>query len=185
MSDTSFDICDQINSLIGDLTKMQREMTAESDIALDKAAAVIAAEQRRIFAQANFLRNKKNHVYKFADSSLIRVTKKKLGRAKIKAYIGFDTPTLKAYPELILVEFGRPGKSARHSKDTEKVEVKRKVKGKFFKQKTHFTRKKGKFPEAATVMPIRAGFNLAKESALAAYAEDMFNRARELFTGGN
>lgn len=168
MSNTSFDICDQINSLIGDLTNMQREMTAESDIALDKAAAVIAAEQRRIFAQANFLRNKKNHVYKFADSSLIRVTKKKLGRAKIKAYIGFDTPTLKAYPELILVEFGRPGKSARHSKNTDKN-----------------GRKKGDFPQYATVMPIRAGFNLAKESALAAYAEDMFNKARELFTGGN
>lgn len=168
MSNTSFDICDQINSLIGDLTNMQREMTAESDIALDKAAAVIAAEQRRIFAQANFLRDKKNHIYKFADSSLIRVTKKKLGRAKIKAYIGFDTPTLKAYPELILVEFGRPGKSARYSKDTDKN-----------------GRKKGDFPQYATVMPIRAGFNLAKESALAAYAEDMFNKARELFTGGN
>lgn len=177
----SFDICDQINELIGDLTGMQREMTAESDIALDKAAAVVAAEQRRIFAQAHFERDKKKHVYKYADGSLIRVTKKKLGRAKLKAYIGFDTPTLRAYPELILVEFGRPGKSARHSKDTEEVEVKRKVKGKFFKQKTRFTRKKGKFPEVATVMPIRAGFNLAKESALAAYAEDMFDRAEEIF----
>lgn len=166
MSDTSFDICNQLNEMIGDLTKMQREMTAESDIALDKAAAVIAAEQRRIFAQANFERNKKNHVYKFADSSLIRVTKKKLGQAKIKAYVGFDSATISAYPELILVEFGRPGKSPRHSKDTDKI-----------------GRKKGEFP--ATVMPIRAGFNLAKESALAAYAEDMFNKARELFTGGN
>lgn len=163
----SFDICDQINALIGDLTSMQREMTAESENALDKAAAVIAAEQRRIFAQANFRRTKRKHVYKYANDSLIRVTKKKLGRAKLKAYIGFDTPTLKAYPELILVEFGRPGKSARHSKGTDK-------KG----------RKKGDFPDVATVMPIRAGFNLAKESALAAYAEDMFNRAAELFRGG-
>lgn len=166
MSSTSFDFCDQINSLIGDLTDMQREMTAESDVALDKAAAVIAAEQRRIFAQANFLRDKKNHVYKYADSSLIRVTKKKLGRAKIKAYIGFDTPTLEAYPELILVEFGRPGKSARRSKDTDKN-----------------GRKKGDFPQYATVMPIRAGFNLAKESALAAYKDDMLNRAAELWRG--
>lgn len=165
--DNAFDICAQIDNLIDDLNLMQCEMTAESDIALDKAAAVIAAEQRRIFAQAKFLRDKKNHVYKYADSSLIRVTKNKLGRAKIKAYIGFDTPTLEAYPELILVEFGRPGKSARHSEDTDKN-----------------GRKKGTFPDVATVMPIRAGFNLAKESALATYAEDMFNRARELFTGG-
>lgn len=163
----SFDICDQINAFIGDLTSMQREMTAESEIALEKAAEVIAAEQRRIFAQANFKRTKKNHVYKNASESLIRITKKQLGRAKLKAYIGFDTPTLKEYPELILVEFGRPGKSARHSKGTDKL-----------------GRKKGDFPAAATVMPIRAGFNLAKESALAAYAEDMFDRAEEIFNGG-
>lgn len=180
----AFDICGQIDNLIDDLNVMQREMTAESENALEKAAEVIAAEQRRIFAQANFKRGKEKHVYKNVNDSLIRVTKKKLGRAKLKAYIGFDTPTLKAYPELILVEFGRPGKSARHSGDTEEVEVKRKVKGKLFKQKTRFTRKKGDFPAAATVMPIRAGFNLAKESALAAYAEDMFNRAAEIFRGG-
>ena len=162
----AFDICGQIENLIEDLNVMQREMTAESEIALEKAAEVIAAEQRRIFAQAHFERGEKR-VYKYANESLIRVTKKKLGRAKLKAYVGFDTETLKAYPELILVEFGRPGKSPRHSKGTDKL-----------------GRKKGDFPAAATVMPIRAGFNLAKESALAAYAEDMFNRAAELFRGG-
>ena len=90
----SFDICDQINEFIGDLTRMQREMTAESEIALGKAAEVIAAEQRRIFAQANFKRDKKNHVYKYANDSLIKITQKKLGRAKLKAYIGFDTLTI-------------------------------------------------------------------------------------------
>lgn len=163
----AFDICAQIDNLIEDLNVMQREMTAESEIALDKAAEVIAAEQRRIFAQAHFERNKEKHVYKNVNDSLIRITKKKLGRAKLKAYVGFDTETLKAYPELILVEFGRPGKSANHSKRTDKL-----------------GRKKGDFPAAATVMPIRAGFNLAKESALAAYAEDMFDRAAELFRGG-
>lgn len=163
----AFDICAQIDNLIEDLNVMQREMTAESEIALEKAAEVIAAEQRRVFAQAHFERDNKKRVYKYANDSLIRITKKKLGRAKLKAYIGFDTQTLDAYPELILVEFGRPGKSARHSKGTDKL-----------------GRKKGDFPVAATVMPIRAGFNLAKESALAAYAEDMFDRAAEIFNGG-
>ncbi len=166
MSDVMLDLCEQLKDFMNDLTKMQKEMTAESELALDKAAEIIATNQRRVFAQANFERNKKNHVYKFADSSLIRVTKKKLGRAKIKAYIGFDSATIRAYPELILVEFGRPGKSPRHSKDTDKI-----------------GRKKGEFP--ATVMPIRAGFNLAKESAISAYADDMFNKATNLFLGGN
>lgn len=167
----AFDICAQIDNLIEDLNVMQREMTAESEIALEKAAAVIAAEQRRIFAQAHFKRTEKR-VYKYANESLIRVTKKKLGRAKLKAYIGFDTPTLKEYPELILVEFGRPGKSPRHSGTKTRRTKKRE------------SVEKGDFPAAATVMPIRAGFNLAKESALAAYAEDMFDRAAEIFNGG-
>lgn len=162
----TFDICDQINSLIGDLTSMQREMTEESDRALDKAAEVIAESQRRIFAHAYFMRDKKNHVYRYADSSLITVSKKKLGRAKIKAYIGFDTETIREYPELIVIEFGRPGKSDRHSGSTDKN-----------------GHKKGNFPEAATVMPIRVGLNLAKESALAVYADAMFNRAAELWRG--
>lgn len=168
----AFDICAQIDNLIEDLNVMQREMTAESEIALDKAAAVIAAEQRRVFAQAHFERDNKKRVYKNVNDSLIRITKKKLGRAKLKAYIGFDTPTLKAYPELILVEFGRPGKSPRHSGTKTRRTKKRE------------SVEKGDFPAAATVMPIRAGFNLAKESALAAYAEDMFNRAAEIFRGG-
>lgn len=162
----TFDICDQINALIGDLTTMQREMTAESDRALDKAAEVIAESQRRIFAHANFKRDKENHVYKYADNSLIKVSKKKLGTAKIRAYIGFDSETISEYPELILVEFGRPGKSDRHSRSTDKN-----------------GRKKGDFPEAATVMPIRVGLNLAKENALAAYADAMFDRAIAIWQG--
>ena len=86
--DNAFDICAQIDNFIDDLNVMQREMAAESDTAIDEAAAVIAAEQRRIFAKAHFERKKKR-VYKYANDSLIRVTKKKLGRAKIKAYIGY------------------------------------------------------------------------------------------------
>ncbi len=143
---------------------MEREITAVNQTALEKAAAIILTEQRRIFAQAKFLRDKKKHVYKGANNSLISARFKKTGRAKIKAYIGFDTSTLKAYPELFWVEFGRPGKSPGHSKATDK-------KG----------RKKGKFPQEAMVMPIRAGFNLACENALSAYADEMFNRISERF----
>ena len=109
---------------------------------------------------------KNNGVPSARNIRLIQISKKKIGKARIKAYVGFDTQTIKEYPELILIEFGRPGKSPRHSKTTDKLK-----------------RKKGSFPEAATVMPIRAGFNLAKESALAAYAQDMFDRAQQLFNG--
>ena len=160
----SNDICSQISDLIGDLQGMTTELSAESETAAEKAAEVIASEQRRIFAKAHFERVKKPHVYKYVNPTLISITKQKTGRAKVKMLVGFDTETLQAYPELLVIEFGRPGISPKHSSSTDKL-----------------GRKKGKFPGAATVMPIRVGFESAKEAALKTYADDMFAKASELY----
>lgn len=162
----SFDICAQIDNFIEDLNVMQREIFEENATAIGNAAETIMNEQRRIFAKANFLRSKKKHQYKHVNGSLINTTIKRSGRAKLKAYIGFDTDTLREYPELILVEFGRPGISPKHSQSTDKL-----------------GRKKGDFPEAATVMPIRAGFWLARNTALAIYAEKMFKFVQGFWNG--
>lgn len=158
------DICAQLTELIGDLSAMSAELNAESEKAAEKAARVIQSEQRRIFAKASFKRDKKSHKYKFASSAQIGITESKSGKYRVKMQVGFDTETLREYPELLMIEFGRPGKSPRHSKSTDTL-----------------GRKKGEFPEAATVMPIRAGFELAKEQALKAYSEDMLDKAEELF----
>lgn len=160
----SNDICAQITDLIGDLSAMQGELTGESESAAQSAARVIASEQQRIFAQAHFLRDKKNHVYKDASGSLIKIIKRKTGKARVKMLVGFDTDTIREYPELLVIEFGRPGKSPRHSAAVDKR-----------------GRKKGVFPTNANVMPIRVGFQLAKEEAFRKYADLMFNRAQELF----
>lgn len=145
---------------------MQGELSDESEAAAENAARLIAVQQRRIFAQANFLREKEKHVYKGANEGLISITKRKTGKARVKMLIGFDTETLRKYPELLVIEFGRPGKSPEHSGSTDKR-----------------GRKKGKFPEYATVMPIRVGFQLAKEEALRQYAKEMFDKAQNLFRG--
>lgn len=159
------DICAQINDLIGDLSGMSAELETESEIAAMSAANVIASEQRRIFAKAHFERGNEKHVYKNVSGDLIRIARQKAGKAQVKMRVGFDTETLREYPELLIIEFGRPGKSARCSGDKDKL-----------------GRKKGDFPEKATVMPIRVGFELAKEETMQAYADDMLDKAEELFS---
>lgn len=162
----SNDICAQINDMIGDLSGMSRELVSESETAAVRAAEVIASEQRRIFAKAHFERNKEKHVYKNVGGGLISISRRRAGAAQVKICVGFDSEVLREYPELLIIEFGRPGKSARHSGSTDKL-----------------GRKKGTFPEAATVMPIRVGFELAKEKALQTYADDMLGKAENLFRG--
>lgn len=158
------DISRQISELIGDLSGMSADIDAESEVAAEKAADVIRSEQARIFAKASFKRDKAKHKYKNVNGGLITVTKRKIGTVRTKMIVGFGTETLREYPELLLIEFGRPGKSPKHSKTLDTL-----------------NRKKGDFPAAAVVMPIRAGFELAKEQALQAYSEDMLDKAEKLF----
>lgn len=161
------DIGAQLTELMGDLSAMSAEINAESEQAAQKAALIIRDHQTRIFAKAHFKRDKASHVYKNAGGGLITVTKRKIGKVRTKMLVGFDSETLREYPELLMIEFGRPGKSARHSSST----MKRKGK----------EVKKGKFPEEAVVMPIRVGFEAAKEQALAVYSEDMLDKTEKLF----
>lgn len=158
------DIGAQITELMGDLSAMSAEINAESEQAAQKAALIIRDHQTRIFAKAHFKRDKASHVYRNAGGGLITVTKRKIGKVRTKMLVGFDSETLREYPELLMIEFGRPGKSARHSKVTDSR-----------------GRKKGKFPEEAVVMPIRVGFEAAKEQALAVYSEDMLDKTEKLF----
>ncbi len=158
------DICLQLTRLCGDLSGMQAEINTASGNAAETAAKVIQQEQERVFKKAHFKRTKKRHRYQNANEGLITISKRKLTSSRLRLAAGFDTPTLKAYPELVMIEFGRPGKSPGHSKNTDKL-----------------GRKKGKFPEAATVMPIRTGFELAKEKAFKAYSENMLDKVQRQF----
>ncbi len=151
------DICLQLTRLCGDLSGMQAEINTASENAAEAAAKTIQAEQRRVFAKANFERDKKkSRTYKNAGGDLIAIYKSDPKRGMCKFEIGYDTRTLRVYPELLVIEFGRPGKSPGRSKNTDKL-----------------GRKKGKFPEEAVVMPIRMGFQIAKDEAYGKYDEQL------------
>lgn len=159
------DLSAVIMDMIGDSRKMVSEVENLSPKAARESAEIIAQEQRRIFDKANFERNKKKYIYKMVDSSVVKVIAGRSPKSKTTVFeSGFDTTTLEKYPELIVIEFGRPGKSPRYSKKTDKN-----------------GHKKGDFPEAAQVMPVRMGFRAAKEKAFRHYAERLMNKADEIF----
>lgn len=172
------DICAQITDLIGDLSGMTAEISQASEKAAIHAAELIRSEQVRIFAKANFKRDKKSHVYKFADPSLVKLYTKRQSKYRVTVSSGYDSQTIKKYPELLIIEFGRPGKSPRHSGLVESREITKN--GKKIKK-----RKKGKFPESSVVMPIRAGYYAARDQAFEKYKNEMFQKAEELFRGGS
>ncbi len=166
------DLSAEIMEMIGDSRKMVSEVENLSPTAARESAEIIAQEQRRIFDKADFKRNKRGHTYKLVNSSAVKVIAGRSPKSKITVFeSGFDTPTLKKYPELIIIEFGRPGKSPRYSKRTESKRI---------KGAKNF-RKKGDFPEEAQVMPVRMGFRAAKEKAFRHYADRLMNKAEEIF----
>lgn len=157
------DLSAEIMEMIGDSRKMVSEVESLSPTAARESAEMIAQEQRRIFDKAHFERTKKGYTYKMVSSSAVKVIAGRSPKSKTTVFeSGFDIPTLKKYPELIMIEFGRPGKSPRYSKKTDK-------KG----------RKKGDFP--AQTMPVRMGFRAAKEKAFRHYADKLMNKAEEIF----
>ncbi len=155
----------QITALISDLNKAVGDVNNASAGAAYNAAEIIRAEQARLLAKAVFKRDRKRHSYHYADGNLIKVTRDKQSAGKVfKLHIGYDTETLRQYPELLVIEFGRPGKSAKRSKPTDSR-----------------GRKKGDFPPQ--ISHIRAGLFLAKEKAVKEFNENLYEIAKRDFTG--
>lgn len=151
-----------ISSFIAALEKAVSDIDSAAPEAAMSAAEIIRNEQVRLFAKAHFKRDRKSHAYRMVNSSLITIRQEGKGRL-FKMHIGYDTPTLNAYPELLVIEFGRPGKSRRRSSPKD-------LRG----------RKKGSLP---SVSHIRAGFFLAKEKAAEKYNETLYKVLAEDFKG--
>ncbi len=152
----------QISALINDLNRAKKDVDSSSADAAYRAAEIIRKEQVRIFAKASFKRDKKSHQYRFVKEDLIKITRDESLRGKVyKLKIGYDSPTLKQYPELLVIEFGRPGRSARRSRLTDKL-----------------SRKKGDFPQNPHIRP---GLFLAKDKAVKEFNEKLFDIVRKDF----
>lgn len=165
------DMTESIDTLITFFQNSLVSINETTEDALMEAGKVVAREQKRILNKAVFKRDKKSHVYKTKGhelSDLIKVWHKKL-HSREWILSGFDGQTLEKYPELIEIEFGRPaiarGEEVGKSVDT-------------------LGRAVGDFPEAATVMPIRVGAELAKEEAFEKFKEKMFQAVQKDWKGG-
>ena len=129
-----------VQALQAAMDKVDVEVIKAMDSVVMDGAEMIRQEQVRLLNQ------KFPHL-----SGLIKIKKLKSGQ-KVVAKIGYDSETLKQHPELLEIEYGRPGQSSRCSGTTDKL-----------------GRKKGKFPSQC--IHIRAGYQQAKEKAY----EKMYN----------
>ena len=155
-----------VTELIADLNRAVQDVDSEAEEAAQNAAGLILAEQKRLFRKAVFRRDKQRHTYKYADETLIKIMRDERSAGRVyKLKIGYDTETLRRYPELLLIEFGRPGKSRKRAKRTDST-----------------GRKKGTFP--AHVSHIRAGALFAKDKAAKAFTDRLFEIAADRFSGG-
>lgn len=148
----------QINALAEKLDRMSEDVSAEAESAAKEAAEIIAREQRRLLSKALFKEHKADLI------GLIRV-RKDSSRKYYRLKIGYDSDAIQQHPELLVIEFGRPGKSARRSKLTDSL-----------------GRKKGDFPPMTP--HIIPGFYLAKEEAAEHFRQRLLEAARRQWENG-
>lgn len=163
MADDMFDLGleqfqQQINILVRDLDQMSEAVEAGAVEAANEAAEMIAAEQRRLLSAAVFQRKK-------ADLAALIKVKKSNSKKYYRLNIGYDSETIKAHPEVLVIEYGRPGKSARRMKPTDKL-----------------GRKKGDFPPQTP--HIKPGFILAKDKAAEYFREKLLEIAKQKWNNG-
>ena len=148
----------QINALAEKLDRMSEDVSAEAESAAKEAWEIIAREQRRLLSKALFKEHKADLI------GLIRV-RKDSSRKYYRLKIGYDSDAIQQHPELLVIEFGRPGKSARRSKLTDSL-----------------GRKKGDFPPMTP--HIIPGFYLAKEEAAEHFRQRLLEAARRQWENG-
>ncbi len=160
------------------------------------AAKTIQQEQQRLLCK---------QFPQFA--SAIKITSEESGRAilsfsirRYKFKIGYDTETLREHPELLVIEFGRPGAIGAHTKKLKTGGAKtitvtaRGKHGEYtYKRCLRTTalryrngrkvdslgRYIGDFPRS--ISHIRAGFYLAKEVAAKYYFNELYNVVKSLW----
>lgn len=148
----------QINLLVQDLDQMSQAVEEGAVEAANEAAEMIAAEQKRLLSSAHFQR-------KNADLAGLIKVKKSSSKKYYRLNIGYDSAAIKAHPEVLVIEYGRPGKSARRMKTTDKL-----------------GRKKGDFPPQTP--HIKPGFILAKDKAAEHFRERLMEIARRKWNNG-
>lgn len=148
----------QINMLVRDLDKMSEAVETGAVEAANEAAEMIASEQKRLLSSARFQHGN-------ADLAGLIKVKRSSSKKYYRLNIGYDSETIKEHPEVLVIEYGRPGKSARCMKSTDSL-----------------GRKKGDFPPQTP--HIKPGFILAKDKAAEHFRERLMDIARRKWNNG-
>ncbi len=161
----------QVTELVVKLDHMARDVDEGALNAAKESAEMIAREQKRLLSAADFARPTANL------AGLIRVRQDK----KSKYYrlsIGYDSEAIRQHPEVLVIEFGRPGRSARRMSPTEQnFEYVRD--GKLVKVTG---RRKGNFPPQTP--HIIAGYLIARNEAAQHFQDRMLEIARRRWENG-
>ena len=161
----------QVTELIVKLDRMAQDVDEGALSAARESAEVIAREQKRLLSAADFAHPTANL------AGLIRVRRDK--RSKYyRLSIGYDSEAIRQHPEVLVIEFGRPGKSARRMSPTEQnfeyISDGRLVKV--------AGRRKGNFPPQTP--HIIAGYLIARNEAAQHFQERMLEIARRRWENG-
>lgn len=149
---------EQIEALLRDIGKMPAAINEAAASAMDEAAQLIANEQKRLLSTAHFKHSTVNL------ASLIKVEPIKLTETDnyLGRGIGYSTEAIRRYPELLVIEYGRPGKSARRMSPYQKDFIMTTRNGKKVMVKE---RRKGEFPQYEVCPHIYAGFYIGADKA--------------------
>lgn len=148
----------QIAQFIHALDQMEDDVAAAIDTVADKATEEILSEQRRLLSKQHPQLAPQVQAVKKETVNTAR------GDRRVRVEIGYDTDTIDVHPEVLIIEFGRPGKSSRCDGVMQKKKRHR-------KDGTEYTQRKGDFP--TSISHIRAGFDLAKPKILRIMEEEL------------
>jgi len=92
-------LTEDINDMIAALNRMDAKCGVSEREAMEEAAKIVADEQRRIVAETS---------PKLAGLIKVKIVQDK---TRTKAVVGYDSDDIKAHPEILVIEFGKPGLS--------------------------------------------------------------------------
>lgn len=148
----------QIEQLTAVLDRMDERVREGVEQVTMECAQMIMREQKRMLSAADFAKPTTDL------AGLMRVTRDT--RSKYyRLRIGYDSEAIRQHPEVLVVEFGRPGKSAQRMEPTDRL-----------------GRKKGAFPPHTP--HIIAGLIFAKEDVTRHFRNRLAEMARNEWNGG-
>lgn len=185
----------EMMNAIGDAVEQVEE---RSYAAARSAATLIANEQQRLLRKKH---PKFAPFIKIMEESGMRRNITNYSLKRHKFLIGYDTETLHEHPELLVIEFGRPGIVGAHTKKLDAgpktiTVTMRTRKGpvtykRYLKHSAYRRNKDGKrvdslgriignFP--SHISHIRAGFFLVKETAARYYFNELYNIVKNIWS---